>query len=285
MQESDMEKENAENQEAKVPHTAAEARRENTNDFLELAKAMAFAALIALSVRSFLFEPFNIPSGSMFPTLLVGDYLFVEKYAYGYSKYSFPLDPPVFEGRIMERPVTRGDVVVFRQPKRPQIDYIKRIIGIPGDTIEVREGLLYINGKPVQREYLGNEETPDGSTTMFYLKYNETLPNGVKHHIYEISDHEALDNTVEYTVPEGFYFAMGDNRDSSLDSRVTYEVGMVPAQNLVGRAAFIFFSTESIGDKCVRTGMLAAVKSVGCKMIELPKAVRYNRIFSRVSKL
>lgn len=270
-------------QETAAPSQAA--KKDEPNDFFELFKAMAIAALIALSIRSFLLEPFNIPSGSMFPTLLVGDYLFVEKYAYGYSKYSFPMDLPVFEGRIMERQVTRGDVAVFRQPKKPTIDYIKRIIGLPGDTVEVREGHLYINGEPTLREYLGTEETPDGATSMFYMKYNETLPNGVKHHIYEISDHEALDNTQVYTVPEGYYFAMGDNRDSSLDSRVTYEVGMVPAQNLIGRAAFIFFSVENIGDKCVRDGVLAAVKSVGCKLIEWPKAIRYKRMFNRVSTL
>lgn len=256
-----------------------------TRDFIELFKAMAMAGLIALVIRTFLFEPFNIPSGSMFPTLLVGDYLFVEKYSYGYSKYSFPLDPPLFKGRILEREVKRGDVAVFRQPPHPQIDYIKRIVGLPGDTIEVREGQLYINGKAVPREYLGTEQMADSISTTFFMKYNETLPNGVKHHIYEISDSESLDNTPVFTVPEGHYFAMGDNRDQSQDSRVEYEVGFVPAENLVGRAGFLFFSVDSIGNACDRDGMLAAVKSLGCKMIEWPKAIRYSRIFNRVSTL
>jgi signal peptidase I len=267
------------------PATAKAAAPQEKDEFRELFKAVAIAAAIAITIRTFLFEPFNIPSGSMFPTLQVGDYLFVEKYAYGYSKYSFPLALVNFDGRVMERPVERGDVAVFRQPKEPHIDYIKRIIGIPGDRIQVQGGVLYINGKPVMREYLGSEEMEVDGTLIVYRKYTETLPNGVTHQIYEISDNESLDDTEVFEVPDGFYFAMGDNRDSSQDSRVTSRVGMVPAQNLVGRAAFLFFSTEGVGDKCDRTGTLAAVRSVGCKIIEWPRAIRYSRMFSRVSIL
>lgn len=255
------------------------------DDIKELGRAMLIAGVLAIIIRSFLFEPFNIPSGSMFPTLRVGDYLFVEKYAYGYSRYSLPLGLPLFKGRIMEKQVTRGDVAVFRQPMQPNIDYIKRIVGLPGDKIEVREGLLYINDEPVTREYKGNEEMADGGISNRYLKYIETLPNGVKHAIYEVSDTEQYDNTETYTVPEGYYFAMGDNRDASQDSRVQYAVGFVPAENMVGRASFIFFSVGSIGNTCDREGTFAALREIGCKLVEWPKVIRYNRIFKSVSKI
>jgi signal peptidase I len=258
---------------------------EEKNDFAELIKAMAIAAVIAVGIRTFLFEPFNIPSGSMFPSLYVGDYLFVEKYAYGYGQYSFPLGLVNFDGRIMESPVERGDVVVFRQPKQVHIDYIKRIIGIPGDRIQVVDGVLYINDKPVQREYLGTEQMEGEERFVVYKKYLETLPNGVKHYIYEISDHESLDDTKVYTVPEGFYFAMGDNRDSSLDSRVTNQVGLVPAKNVIGRAMFLFFSTAGVGDKCKADGVFAMVKSVGCRLVEYPLSIRFNRVFKSVNSL
>lgn len=252
-------------------------------EFVELLKAMLAAAVIALLIRSFLFEPFNIPSGSMFPTLKVGDYLFVEKYSYGYSKYSFPLDLGGFDGRVWESPVERGDIAVFRQPKKVHIDYIKRIIGLPGDRIQVRGGLLHINGEPVTRELVGTEEMKDAENFMLYNKYIETLPNGVKHFVYEISDVERLDDTEEFIVPEEHYFAMGDNRDSSMDSRVEDQVGYVPAENMIGRASFIFFSTEGTGTTCDRDGSFAAVKSLGCKLIEWPQVIRYSRFFRRVN--
>lgn len=264
---------------------AAKADKRERDDFTELVKAMLFAAVIALFIRSFLFEPFNIPSGSMYPTLLVGDYLFVEKYAYGYDTYSFPLEILPIDGRVMASDVTRGDVVVFRQPKEIGIDYIKRIIGLPGDTIQVKDGRLYINGTIVPRDLIGTEMYDDEGNTIAYHKYLETLPNGVKHYIYEVSDHEALDNTPVYTVPKGYYFAMGDNRDRSLDSRVQDQLGYVPAQNLIGRASLIFFSTKGVGDACVKDGTLAAVRAVGCDIYEGLKAIRYGRIFKRVSSL
>ena len=253
------------------------------DDAIELLKAMGFAAIIALVIRSFLFEPFNIPSGSMFPTLLVGDYLFVEKYSYGYSKYSFPGDFLPITGRFFESPVKRGDVVVFRQPKHPEIDYIKRIIGLPGDKIQMKEGRLYINGTIVQRDSQGTENYRDEDTYNVYSKYIETLPNGVKHHTYEVSDDGPLDNTNEYDVPEGMYFAMGDNRDASLDSRVQDQVGFVPAENLIGRAAFIFYSTEGLNGQCNDEGTLAALKNVACMFWTYPQNVRYNRIFRSVT--
>lgn len=252
--------------------------------FVEMIKAVATAAIIALAIRSFLFEPFNIPSGSLLPTLQIGDYLFVEKYSYGYSKYSFPLDLIPIQGRLWGKDPARGDIAVFRQPKKPHIDYIKRIVGLPGDTIEVKGGMLNINGKPVMRDYRDMEEIDDGGRMTLYKRYIETLPNGLQHFIYEISDGEIMDNTPTYTVPPGYYFAMGDNRDSSLDSRVMDEVGLVPAENLIGRAWFIFFSTEG-AKQCARVGSLAFVRSLGCKLITWPTAVRYSRIFKRVNSL
>jgi signal peptidase I len=253
------------------------------DDAVELLKAMAFAAVIALFIRSFLLEPFNIPSGSMFPTLLVGDYLFVEKYSYGYSRYSFPLQAIPFEGRLFERTVKRGDVAVFRQPKMPDVDYIKRIIGLPNDRIQVKQGRLYINGTMVNRENEGTENVKDEQIFSVLTKYTETLPNGVKHHIYELSDDGPLDNTPEYTVPEGEYFAMGDNRDFSQDSRVMEKVGFVPAENLIGRAGFIFYSTAGIGDTCDATGALAGFKFAACAIVEYPKSIRFSRMFRPVS--
>lgn len=260
------------------------------DDASDLLKAMLIAAAIALTIRSLLFEPFNIPSGSMFPTLLVGDYLFVEKYSYGYSKYSFPLDMAPITGRIFERAPERGDVAVFRQPKRVHIDYIKRIIGLPGDTVQMRDGVLHINGKAVPRDYQGIEDLPEGNAINVYQKYIETLPGngtaeGRRHYIYEITDDEVNDNTQVFTVPEGYYFAMGDNRDSSLDSRVQDQVGFVPAENLVGRAAFIFFSTEGVGEKCAREGHMAMLRQTGCYLIEWPQAIRFKRLFKSVHGL
>lgn len=259
--------------------------KEEKDDFRELLKAMTIAAVIALLIRTFLFEPFNIPSASMYPSMLIGDYLFVEKYSYGYSQHSFPLDLAKFDGRIMADQAERGDVAVFRKPTDTSIDYIKRVVGLPGDTIQVKEGRLYINGEMVKREWLGSEQQNDGHNTNVYQKYKETLPNGVEHYIYEISDNDYYDNTREFLVPQGFYFVMGDNRDGSLDSRAQEEVGFVPEKNMIGRAAILFYSTEGIGDKCVREGIFAAMKSVGCKFIEWPKAIRYSRMFRRVHKL
>src|SRR5262249_39280675 len=158
---------------------------------------------------TFAYEPFNIPSGSMKPTLLVGDYLFVSKLAYGYSRYSFPFGWPPFAGRIWSSPVQRGDVVVFKHPPRQDQDYIRRLIGLPGDRTHVKNGILNTNGQPVQREPIGEWVDEDGTR---YQQYIETLPNGVKHRIIESTDQGQYDNTDEVTVQPGHYFAMGDNR-------------------------------------------------------------------------
>ncbi len=211
-------------------------------------KTIIYAIVIALFIRTFAFEPFNIPSGSMIPSLLIGDYLFVSKYSYGYSRHSLPLSLPLIPGRVFGSLPERGDVAVFKLPKDNKTDYIKRIIGLPGDKIQVREGRLYLNGTLVERKPLPGyvARGPFGSN-MTIPMFEETLPNGVKHLILEKTDRGQLDNTSVYTVPPGHVFGMGDNRDDSLDSRVLSEVGYIPIENLVGRAEFVFFSYDPEG--------------------------------------
>jgi len=219
-------------------------------EFSETVSVVLQALLIAVVVRSFLFQPFNIPSGSMIPTLLVGDYLFVSKYAYGYSKHSFPLSPDLFEGRIMASDPVRGDVVVFKWPKDNSTDYIKRVIGLPGDKIRMINGHLHINGVPVKKEMIDRKEIQAGAGYRDRaVRYRETLPNGVSFVTQELEVFGSTlgRNTPELTVPQGHYFMMGDNRDNSSDSRIPVSeggVGFVPFDNIEGRATIIFFSIE-----------------------------------------
>ena len=235
-------------------------RKENK---FELVKTILVAGVIALGFRSLLFEPFNIPSGSMVPSLLVGDYLFVSKSSYGYSRYSFPFGIAPFGGRIFAEKPKRGDVAVFRQPTDPAVAFIKRVIGVPGDQIQVKNGILFINDVPVKRSYLGSATATNGYTTMNFKVYEETLPNGSRHLIQERSDSDSFDNTAVYLVPGDHYFMMGDNRDNSRDSRTT-SVGMVPAENLVGRADRLFFSHNG--------------KARIWEFWKWPFAIRYGRI-------
>jgi signal peptidase I len=235
----------------------------------ETVRVIFHALIIALIIRTFLFQPFNIPSGSMKETLLVGDYLFVSKYTYGYSRYSIPFSPPLFSGRIWEGTPVRGDIVVFRLPKDDTTDYIKRVIGLPGDKIQMIEGVLHINGEPVKREriedFIENEE---GGRTTRVKRWRETLPNGVSYTTLDLVDSGFYDNTPVYDVPAGQYFMMGDNRDNSTDSRVLSQVGYVPLQNLVGKAQIIFFSIHE-GERA-------------WELWRWPWSVRWDRLFSIV---
>ncbi len=215
---------------------------------MDTIKTVFWAIVLALGIRTIAYEPFNIPSGSMKPTLLIGDYLFVSKFSYGYSTYSLPFGVNLFDGRILESQPERGDVAVFKLPTDTSKDYIKRIVGLPGDKIQVIKGILHINGEAVTREKIGEFVTRDQhGTVQRTTKYMETLPNGVVHQIAEESDNWRWgDDTPVYTVPPVHYFAMGDNRDHSQDSRFLTEVGFIPAKNLVGRAEFLFYSKDTL---------------------------------------
>ncbi len=242
--------------------------KRRTSGLVENIKTIFYAGLIAIGIRTFAFEPFNIPSGSMIPTLLVGDYLFVSKFSYGYSRFSLPLSPPLFSGRIFGSVPKRGDVAVFKLPRDTSTDYIKRIIGLPGDRIQMRGGHLFINNAEVPRQDEGRYTATGDGPPMVMERFLETLPNGVTHYILKQSDNGPLDNTQEYLVPEGYVFAMGDNRDNSLDSRVLNAVGFIPLENLVGRAEFLFFSIDATAP--------------WWEVWEWPFEIRWSRLFTGI---
>lgn len=225
--------------------SVSDEKAEKDGGLYETIKVIVQALALALIVRTLLFQPFNIPSGSMKDTLLIGDYLFVSKFSYGYSRYSFPYGLAPIEGRLFASEPTRGDIAVFKLPRDNSTDYIKRVIGLPGDRIQMIDGVVHINDEPVQREQIDDyiEQTPFGGVQRV-ARYRETLPNGVSYQTLDLTERGQWDNTRVYEVPEGHYFMMGDNRDNSIDSRVLPSVGFVPFENFVGRAEILFFSVE-----------------------------------------
>lgn len=229
--------------------TQASAPPEKTGalaEIVEIIKTVVYALGIALFLRVLFFQPYTIPSASMEPNLYEGDYIIVSKWTYGYSRYSIPFAPPVMHGRAFEQKAHRGDIVVFALPHDPHIDYIKRIIGLPGDRIQMKKGLLYLNGVQVPRVNKGTVREDVGEGYMRDVtRYQETLPGGKTYMTDDWGPEGDLDNTQEFLVPEGHYFMMGDNRDNSSDSRVSPEangVGFVPAENLEGKAQIILLS-------------------------------------------
>ncbi len=244
--------------------------------FAELVIVLAQATLIALVVRSFLFQSFNIPSGSLVPTLQVGDYVFVSKYAYGYSKYSFPFNIINFSGRVLQSAPKRGDIVVFHNDKDEGKDYIKRVIGLPGDSIQMKDAVLYINNVVVKKERIDDYEIDKPDHIMRKVpRYKETLPNGVSYNTLEVENGGGyLSHTAVYNVPQGQYFMMGDNREDSQDSRVPSKVGFVPLENIIGRAEIVYFSSDTDIDEH------GEAKSLFSSLFALH--VRWERILSRV---
>jgi signal peptidase I len=261
---------------AKTSAKMASAKK-NSGGILETVKTVVYAVLIAVVVRTVAYEPFNIPSGSMVPTLLVGDYLFVSKFSYGYSRYSLPFGLPLFSGRVslpFSHKPQRGDVAVFKLPTDTSTDYIKRIVGLPGDHIQMRHGMLYINDQMVPRRPAGEYVYEEGGAPIVLHRYLEDLPRGpgkapLEHPIIKVGDSGPLDNTQVYVVPPDHYFAMGDNRDNSQDSRVLSAVGYVPAENLVGQAQFLFFSTDG--------------SAHWWEIWKWPFAIRYRRLLHGIS--
>jgi signal peptidase I len=257
-------------------------RRKPDDGLWETVKVIIQALLIAFVVRTFFYQPFNIPSASMYPTLKVGDYIFVSKLSYGYGKYSFnftlgmfgselvsccPID---FPGRVVLADTPkRGDVAVFKLPTNTDVDYIKRVIGLPGDRIQMKGGVLHINGEAVNKEriedYTGLDDENAGYPVPQFL---ETLPNGVRYRVLDTQANGEADDTDEYVVPKDHYFMMGDNRDNSQDSRFLDVVGYVPIENYVGRADIIFLSI-----------------SPDARLLEVwrwPFAIRWSRFFNLI---
>ena len=237
------------------------------NSFFGNLKSIFITIFIALLIRSFIFEPFNIPSGSMKPNLLVGDFIFVSKYSYGFSKHSLPFSIPLIPGKIFSNTPERGDVVVFKTPENNRTDYIKRVIGLPGDKIEIKNGIIFINGSEILRKKLNDFIDTDNKTSNKRVRmYNEYFFNK-EINILDITDNGIADNTQLFNVPENHFFVMGDNRDNSQDSRFISTVGFIPYENLVGKAQFIFFSLEN---------------ARFLQIWKWPNSIRYERIFQKI---
>ena len=242
----------------------------NKNFFIENAKTLFYALIIAIIIRSLFIQPFYIPSSSMEPNLLVGDRLFVTKYTYGYSKHSFPFSPPIFKGRLFQKEPKRGDIVVFKTPADNRTDYIKRLIGLPGDKIQFIDSNLFINNSEIFKSRISKKDTIFcGKKKIDVFTFEELLPNGKKYNTVYLKDF-SYQNSDIFTVPEKNYFFLGDNRDCSKDSRFLTSVGYVHEDNLVGKARFIFFSSD---------------KSIGSifSFWKWNKSIRLNRFFKKIN--
>jgi len=238
--------------------------------FLENIKTLFYALVIAIIIRSLLIQPFYIPSSSMEPTLLVGDRLFVTKYSYGYSKHSFPFSPPILKNRILFKAPERGDVIVFKTPADNRTDYIKRLIGVPGDRVQFINANLYLNNSEIMKSKIKNiTKINCGNKITDVYWFEEKLPSGKKFHTVYLKDY-TYQNSDVFIVPDDHYFFLGDNRDCSKDSRFLSSVGYVHKDNLVGKAQFIFFSSDK------KIGHIFA-------FWKWHKSIRFNRTFDRIN--
>ena len=237
------------------------------NKFINNFKSIFYAIIIALIIRSFVFEPFNIPSGSMKPNLLVGDFIFVSKWSYGFSRHSLPFSLPLIPNKILSKIPERGDIVVFKTPENNRTDYIKRVIGLPGDKIRISEGSIIINDDKIIRkkikDFIDNDHNVSNKRVRAYREYfyNKEFD------VLDIVDNGIADNTQLFIVPKDHFFVLGDNRDNSQDSRFLASVGFIPFQNLVGKAQFIFFSLEN---------------SRFLEIWKWPNSIRFNRSFKKI---
>ncbi len=241
----------------------------NKNFFYENIKTFFYALIIAVFIRSLFVQPFYIPSSSMEPTLVVGDRLFVTKYSYGYSKHSFPFSPPILDGRIFYKKPNRGDVVVFKTPADNRTDYIKRLIGLPGDQIQFVSGDLYLNNSKIFKSQISSKDKIFcGNSTIDVFTYDEKLSDEKIHKSVYLKNN-SFQNSDIFTIPDNYYFFLGDNRDCSKDSRFLSSVGYVHQDNLVGKAQFIFFSSD---------------KNVGSffSFWKWNKSLRFNRFFKKI---
>ena len=241
----------------------------NKKFFIENTKTLFYALIIAVIIRSFLIQPFYIPSSSMEPNLLVGDRIFVTKYTYGYSKHSVPFSPPIFKGRIMSNNPKRGDVVVFKTPADNRTDYIKRLIGLPGDIIKFQDANLYLNNSEIIKSKIPKKNrTFCGQKEIVVSFFEEILPNGKKYNTVYLKNFP-FQNTDTFRVPENHYFFLGDNRDCSKYSRYLTSVGYVKSVNLVGKAQIIFFSNDTISGSII-------------KVWNWKNSLRLNRFFKKL---
>ena len=237
------------------------------NSLLNNLKSIFLAIFIAILIRSFIFEPFNIPSGSMKPNLLVGDFIFVSKWSYGYSKHSLPFSIPLIPKKIFSKFPSRGDIVVFKTPFDNRTDYIKRVIGLPGDKIKVVNGNIIINGRTILRKKIEDFIDTDKNGKKFRLRQYKELFYYLEFNTIDLTDKGLVDNTIEYVVPNDHFFVMGDNRDNSQDSRFLNKVGYIPMDNLIGKAQYIFFSLEN---------------SRFFELWKWPKSIRYKRLIEKI---